>query len=180
MAFAVSVYVGNIGPTMRQLDGLKSSLKNKIVRTWMMKAGRVIKNEAKRRAPVLRNRKKYPHLIPGLLKKSIDVKTKTYKTGVTVAIIGPRTDYRSVRDPASGKVVRQTKKNATRFAAIAQGGAFIQNPVKYAHFFELGTNKMAARPFLRPAGESKRGEVMAIGVRVINEELNKLASKRVV
>lgn len=178
MPYQIQVYVGNIGQTIRQLDGLKDSLKNKIMRKWMDAAGKVIRDEAKKRAPVLRDRKKYPHLIPGLLKKSIGVKVKTYKSGVTVAIIGPRTDYRSVRDPGTGKVVRQTKKNATKFAAIAKGGAFIQNPTKYAHLLELGTKKMAARPFLRPAIESKRGEAIQIGIRVINQEIAKLATAR--
>ena len=37
----------------------------------------------------------------------------------------------------------------------------------WGHFIEFGTVKMAARPFLRPAADEKRGEV----VRVVREKL---------
>lgn len=178
MAFKVKVQITGLEATFRKMDGLKQSLRNKIVRTWMTKAGRVVKNEAKRLAPVLKDKKKYPHLIPGLLKKSIDAKVVTFKSNVVVAIIGPRSDFRSVRDPGTKKVVRQTKKGKERFAELAKAGAFIQNPTKYAHLLELGTSKMAAQPFLRPAIAAKRSEVVSMGVRIINEELAKLAAKK--
>ena len=52
----------------------------------------------------------------------------------------------------------------------------------YARFVEFGTVKMAARPFLRPAFEAKKGEAVdAIKVyleRRIPAEVAKLAAKR--
>ena len=54
----------------------------------------------------------------------------------------------------------------------------------YARFVEFGTVKMAARPFMRPAFEAKKGEavdaIKAYLERRIPEEVAKLAAKLVV
>lgn len=45
-------------------------------------------------------------------------------------------------------------------------------PVDYAVFVELGTNKMKAQPFIRPAAENHRSELQSIAGKVISEKMN--------
>lgn len=44
----------------------------------------------------------------------------------------------------------------------------------YWRFIEFGTVKMAPRPFLRPAMEAKQQEAARVFIRVFNEELDKI------
>lgn len=73
----------------------------------------------------------------GQLRKSLGKKSKTYRdTGTSVVIIGPRVGY---KDPATGR-----------------------NPVKYAHLVELGTVRLQARPYLRPALQETHSQVINV------------------
>lgn len=69
----------------------------------------------------------------GQLKKSLGVKVKRYKDGVWAGV-GPRSGFKIMHD---GKP---------------------RNPTQYAHLVELGTVRSAAKPFLRPAHESTKGQ----------------------
>lgn len=83
----------------------------------------------------------------GLLKKSIGINVKKVR-GVRTARVGPRT--------GRGAVVTRN------------GRQVFSNPTKYSHLVEYGTSHSAAQPFIRPAVESTKGEVvgaMATGYR---------------
>ena len=82
----------------------------------------------------------------GLLRKSIGQKVKKTK-GEYSARIGPRTNM-------GGMVVRD---GVSRFS----------DPNKYSHLVEYGTSHSAPQPFIRPAVESAKSEVvsaMAVGL----------------
>lgn len=47
----------------------------------------------------------------------------------------------------------------------------------YANFVELGTSRMAAQPFLRPAAENKAEEALAVIAEVLGEQIDAEAAK---
>lgn len=65
-----------------------------------------------------------------------------------------------------------TLRNSITHEQIDEKTEVIGSTVKYAPFVELGTYKMKARPFLRPAAENHGGEYKA----VIENELGKISS----
>ncbi len=82
----------------------------------------------------------------GLLKKSIGTNVKKVDGEVT-ARVGPRSGW---------------KQEVTR-----NGQRVVSDPNKYSHLLEFGTSSIAARPFIRPAIDSTRGQVvgaMAVGL----------------
>lgn len=87
----------------------------------------------------------------GLLIKSLGVNVRKGRSGATKGIytarIGPRKGFRQVVG------IRLSGKNA--------GKPIYKNPVKYAHLVELGTSHSAAKPFIRPAVESSKSEVLS-------------------
>lgn len=85
----------------------------------------------------------------GLLRKSLGVRVRTYLArGVVVAVVGPRRGFR--RDvPGVGTV----------------------DPVNYAHLVEYGTNKSAAKPFLRPAWDENKERIVAAMRGILEESL---------
>lgn len=76
----------------------------------------------------------------GTLAKSIGRKVKIYReSGVAVGIVGPRQGFR-------------------RTVTLKSGRQLVMDPVKYSHLVELGTRRSRAKPFLRTAWESTKGE----------------------
>lgn len=147
MGFRVGAKVDDLDAVQHTLAGLKKSMRNKILRKAIRQASKATTKAAKANAPV----------DTGLLRKSIGSKIKTYKSGVVVAIIGPRTGYRRAVDRSGRRVklIDVSRKSAPVDAEI-------RNPVNYAHLIELGTVTSAPRPFLRPALQQTQGEVAAI------------------
>ena len=91
----------------------------------------------------------------GHLKKSIGINVRTVK-GKTTARIGAKSD----------------RKTVTRY-----GKQVISNPANYAHLIEYGTSSRAARPFIRPAIESSKDEVLGAMTKSFNANLGKVVSK---
>ena len=56
------------------------------------------------------------------------------------------------------KLSRKGDKNTIQFSVTPSKGK--PNDGWYAHFLEFGTSKMSAKPFLRPAIESRQDEVL--------------------
>jgi HK97 gp10 family phage protein len=113
---------------------------------WMMRGlhdgARVIRDEAQRLAPVLRDPD--PRRYPGELKGNIVEHTSREEWG---------TVYVRVRSRgyifASGPDTRRSPKSSSRKG----------NP-NYWWLVEFGTSKMAARPFLRPAFDGKKAAAL--------------------
>lgn len=132
MPFLARANLSGLGPLLARVEALGPRAHKKITRAMVAAGGRAVAKQAKRLAPKE----------TGLLRRSIGSKVKTYPSGVTVAVVGPRLGFRK-------EVLR--KRNRP-FAP-----ASMANPVKYAHLMELGTRSLPARPFLAPA--LRAGEV---------------------
>lgn len=58
-----------------------------------------------------------------------------------------------------------------------EGASRVRLSAFYAHMVEYGTSKMSARPFLRPAVDSMRGEMPKIIAEEVNKAIERLAKK---
>lgn len=136
-----------------RLDGLKelqSTLKdlpdrigNNVMRSALRAGAQVIRKEAQQRVPVLQD--EVPHRKRATVKNAIRIRrSRRDKVGLFVGV-----------KPLKGAQIAAFKKGG--------GGKGSNNPNDpfYWTFLEFGTAKMAARPFLRPAFETKKGEALA-------------------
>jgi HK97 gp10 family phage protein len=112
------------------LQQLPVKLERNILRGAIRAGANVIVEDARRRAPVLSVFD--PRRVFGALAKSIRVRGVQSKNGVLVGGV------------FAGGV-----------ADVGRGKEKVQADAFYARFVEYGTSKMAARPFLRPAIDSK-------------------------
>jgi len=157
---------GSIGDFKRQLEGLKKSVRNTILRQAMRKATAIVVKAAKSKVPTR----------TGLLKKSIGAKVKMYKSGEVVGIVGPRSGFKK-------KVVLLGRRGAilgTKKAGklLAAGGKeAMQNPTRYAHLVEDGSRHASPHPFLRPALASSKSAVKAAMAQAIRDGLERVARK---
>lgn len=86
MATRLQIRVDGLAALMQTLDGLKLSLRNRVIRAATTKAGRIVSKSAKQLVAV----------DTGRLKRSIGVKVKAFpKRGAAVAIIGPRRGFKA-------------------------------------------------------------------------------------
>lgn len=91
----------------------------------------------------------------GHLKKNIGISVKTVK-GRTTARIGAKSDRQTV----------------TRY-----GKQVISNPANYSHLVEYGSANQAARPFIRPAVETTKDEVLGAMSKSFNKHMGKVVRK---
>lgn len=74
-----------------------------------------------------------------------------------------------------GIIKRKTKRGITSFSISPRRGG--KNDGFYGRFIELGTSKMIARPFLRPALEKSVDQVLIASKQYIAERLPKEVAK---
>lgn len=143
----------------KALSKLAPTLQQKVVVGAARASAKVIADEAKRRVPV----------DTGLLKKSIGIakakKQDTPKDVVKFYVV-PKT---KIRFTAKGSINGQAVKVKTKTSAF------------HAHFIEFGTEKMPARPFLRPAMETTKTDVVKAfqeyALKRVDKEVKKLAKR---
>jgi HK97 gp10 family phage protein len=123
----------------KRLAEIPPKLENKVLRAAVRAGSVVIANEAKSRAPVLREPD--PRRNPGTLKKAI----KPRSTKVVKGLVSGGVAVRML----SAAQIQKFK------AAGGSKGANNPNDPFYARWVEYGTVKMAAQPFMRPALSSK-------------------------
>ena len=135
----------------QNLDMLSGEMKDKGVRIMMSKAAEPIRDDAKRRAPVLQE--PHPHRRPGTVRDRIMIwrKKKTpYAATYFVGVLGlGRAAMRRWKSENKGK--------------FSNGGDNPNDPW-YWRFLEFGTVKMAARPFLRPAFEARKMDAVKVAL----------------
>ncbi len=167
MAFAIKGELTGLDDVLRNLQGVKRSVRNRALRTAITKVSRRMAAAAK--AKVEKR--------TGLLKKSLGFKVRTYKNRSVVAgVIGPKTG------------MKQT-------VTLPDGTTEVEDPSKIAHFVEKGRQAVSiktarvlsngtvffgrhvravpARPFLRPAFDAAKGYALGI----IREEVAKAVAK---
>lgn len=135
------------------LLGIAPKLRRRALRNALAAGARVIRDDARRRAPVLQ--------IAGVLKSPIR------KAGTVRDAIGVRTSKiaRKAGDVGVFVNVRPAKRGAR--------GAKSPNDPFYWRFLEFGTAKMRASPFLQPAAD-KMGEALRIFIAKIGPQIQKL------
>jgi len=126
---------------LRELTKALNDLPDRVAKNGLRAAvyagAKVIRTEARRRAPVAKTLPRQGQPKPGTLRRAIIMKHLREQSG----------RHRQ----AFAVTVRRGKKyrNQGKKKNLSQDAW-------YWHFIEFGTVKMAARPFLRPALESKR------------------------
>jgi HK97 gp10 family phage protein len=138
--FKIKAELVGVREAMARLEGMKPG---KIRRVHRKAINEITKG-------VLRTAKGLVPKRTGQLRKSLGRKVKTYPSGVTVGVVGPRNGFLIVKD---GKRI---------------------NPVKYAHLVELGTRHSPPKSFLRAAWDSHRSAMASIAAKVVEAELAKL------
>jgi HK97 gp10 family phage protein len=126
---------------LKELDAALKQLPDRIARNVLRGAVRAgaaeIRNEAKLKAPVYTGKVSEGHPRPGTLKRAIYLKQAS-----ALSSLVQQTFVVGVRN--GPKVNRKTKVKDYGSDAF------------YWRWVEFGTQKMAARPFLRPAFEAKK------------------------
>lgn len=161
MADGFEVKLEGVDDLKRALAEASSTIRKKAVRGALREAGKVIQAAARAAAPVLsvptKNRK------PGTIKRNIVVRASKFarqagSEGVYVSVRGIRGQARVKR--------------------FGKAGAANPNDPYYWRFQELGTRKMAARPFMRPAAESKGGEAVNKFMQSVIPQIEKLNKRK--
>lgn len=155
------------GVTIEGLDTFAQALKllpdnvsRKILRGAVAAAGKVIRDEAKSRAPVHTGSVAQGHPPAGTLKRAI-------------------AQGRSNRFSRPGKevyhvFVRNSAVAGSKGKKIVAGGKF---DAYYWRYIEFGTSKMSARPFMRPAFEAKKDAAIEALTQYIAERFPQEAEK---
>lgn len=123
------------------LKELPQRIAKNVLRGAVGAGAAVIRNEARARAPVSTGDVRAGHPPPGTLKRAIYQKQIRELSSAV-----KQTFYVGVR---KGKQYRNQGKKGN-----------LSQDAYYAKFVEFGTAKMAARPFMRPAFEAKKGEAV--------------------
>ena len=148
------IRISGLEDAQRALAELPRKLRFGAVRKALRASGRVIQTEARARAPVLQTATKYR--IRGLVRRSIAVRaSRLARRRGDVGV------YVTVR--------RLTGKQIAAGEAAGFGAGRNPRDPFYFRFLELGTRRMAARPFIGPALQSKGEEA----TRAFSDELRR-------
>lgn len=150
----ISAKVNGIPELKAALAGLVPKLRRQALRNALAAGARVVRDEARRRAPVLQPTLRAPYRKPGTVRKAVSVRTS--KTARRAGDVGVFVN------------VRPAKRG--------QRGAKNPNDPFYWRFLEFGTKKMAARPFLQ-AGARKLADALEAFKRVIRPQIDKMNRK---
>lgn len=131
MVVEVKATVHGVKEMGEALRGLTDSLRKRVLRNALAEGGRIVRDEARRRAPVLQPTMRAPYRKPGTVRRAISVRTS--KIARRRGDVGVFVNVR----PAKG----------------AQRGAKSPNDPFYWRWLEFGARHMAARPFLVPAAQ---------------------------
>ena len=156
-------HVDGLKELQAALKELPDRIARNILRGSVSAGAAVIKKEAAARAPVSTGPVRQGHPPPGTLKRAV------YQKQIReLSSLIKQTFYVGVR---KGKKYRNQGKKGN-----------LSQDAYYAPFVEFGTAKMAARPFLRPAFEARKGDavaaIKAYLERRIPEEVAKLAVRK--
>lgn len=163
MSAGVRVELDGLAAADRKLAVLPVRVARNVLVRMIRAVGRPIVNDARRRAPVLA--KPDPRRTKGLLKRSIRTKVTRIPNQFSIeAVVGVRK-----------LAVRQIMSYKRR---TGRSGASNPSDPFYYRFVERGTRYQAARPYLRPAFESRREDAVRaardVFVRGVDDEVRKL------
>lgn len=170
-----------IGATVKGIPELKAALasivpklRRQAIRTALAAGARVVRDAARRRAPVLSPSMRTPYREPGTVRRAIVVRTSKLArrkgdVGVFVNVKPlPGAKYKTVRGLLGGK--RRVLASASQRSAKNPKDPF------YWRFLEFGTKFMAARPFLQPA-TGRLNDALQVFIRKIGPQIQKMNRK---
>jgi HK97 gp10 family phage protein len=160
MADGLVVKLAGVDDLKRALAEAAVTIRTKAVRGALRDAGKVIQAAARAAAPVLNVPSKTR--APGTVKKNIVVRASKFARAA-----GDEGVYINVRGI----------RGRARVKKLGKAGARNPNDPYYWRFLELGTRKMAARPFLRPAATSKGQEAIAKFMQSVVPQIEKLNAR---
>jgi HK97 gp10 family phage protein len=145
-----------------KLRAITPALRKRVIRNALAAGAREVRDEAKRRAPVLSASIKAPYRKPGTVRDAIRVRSskvarRAGDIGVFVNVVPAKgAKFKTTTTRVLGLKVRQRKQ-------VRASGRGAQSPTDpfYWRFLEFGTRKMAARSFLQP-GAAKLGQALQI------------------
>jgi len=158
-----SVKISGLRELARTIDRLPAELKKRAEVPVLRAGAKPINQAAKRRVSVGNEE------FPGLLKKSLGIVVKKLK-GIYSARIGARTGFKK---SLGSKIARKTKGKKKKGEAYE---AF-KNPTQYSYGVEMGTRHSAPRPFIRPAIDSTKGEVLGAMSKGLETHLHRTAKR---
>jgi HK97 gp10 family phage protein len=142
-----AVKITGIRELRRTIERLPAELKKRAEVPVLRAGAKPIYTAAKRKVPTGTGES------PGLLKRALGITVKKVK-GSYSARVGARTGY-DVR-------LKNGKK---------------KDPSKYIHLVELGTRHSAPRPFIRPAIDSSKGQVLEAMSDGLEKHLHRTAKR---
>lgn len=133
------------------LASIVPKLRRRALRNALAAGARLVRDEARQKAPVLKPELRVPYRKPGTVKKAITVRTS--KVARRAGDVGV---FVNVRPAKAG-----------------QRGAKSPTDPHYWKFLEFGTVKMRARPFLQE-GAKRLGDALQKFISVIGPQIEKL------
>jgi HK97 gp10 family phage protein len=172
--FKVECKIDGLKDLLKKVDDLDKRMRGSILRKAVGAGGKILTKSMKQNLKAFKANAKtlgkgWSMGDTGLTKKSIGSKVKLYRrSGVAVAIAGPRTGFKK----QIGTVTRGKSKGKPKF----------RNPTAIAHLIEKGTKErvgktgkhsgaMSAFPFVRPAVMRSRSAVRDKMVQVLTDGL---------
>ncbi|MES2959800.1 MAG: HK97-gp10 family putative phage morphogenesis protein [Pseudomonadota bacterium] len=183
MAAEIGVRITGLNELKAALRGLSPKLRRQALRNALAAGARVYRDDARRRAPVLAApviRRGQVARKPGTLRNAIRTRTskisrKSGDVGVFVNVVPAKgAKFKTVRGTALAGLIKTRSRVQTR---KSQRGRYSPNDPFYWRFQEFGTKKQAARPFLRPAADSKGAEALASFSRTLGPAIQRLNTK---
>lgn len=136
----------------RKLRELAPAMRKKVLRNALAAGARLVRDDAKRRAPVLTNAMNAPYRKPGTVRDAIRVRTsKADRRAGDVGVFVNVLPAKGAKFKTTTRSVMGVKLRNRRQVRGSQRGAQSRNDPYYWRFLEFGTRKMAARKFLQPA-----------------------------
>lgn len=161
MADGFTVKLEGVEDLKRALAEASVTIRTKAVRGALKEAGKVIQAAARMAAPVLA------------------VPTKTRKPGTIKRNIVVRASKFARQDGGEGVYVSvRGIRGKARVKRYGKAGATNPNDPYYWRFQEMGTRKMAARPFMRPAAEGKSQQAIDTFMRSVVPQIEKLNNRK--
>lgn len=154
MANSQTLQIHGTAALIKTLNGLPDRLKKSGEKAALRAGGAPIRKAAKTNAKKSKD--------TGLLMRSIGLNVKTVQ-GFTSVRIGPRKGFRQA-------VERTDKVTGKKRVEMA-------DPSNYSHLVEYGTSHSAAKPFIRPAVDSAKGEVLSAMATGLSKHLARAAKK---
>ena len=168
----MAVEVQGLDELKRRFAEVPKAMRSRVLRNALASGARLVRDEAKRNAPVLSNTAKAPYRTPGTVRDAISVRTsKMDKRAGNVGV------FVNVRPAKGAKFKTKTTKffglkikNRVQTRASERGAESPTDPY-YWRWLEFGTKKMTARPFLQKGAE-KLGDALGAFEKSIAKWIN--------